>query len=166
MYRFLERVLPAGFDEVRFCGLLAPGNRGRLRQIGEFLLSTSSNPNQSTSATPDRQPSQRDARSSTCPPMSGRFPRSGPLCAIPQEGAPVNRAHSAGLSGRPPSGCASCRAQPYTYAFAAPRTTPRPFLLPPTDSSLSLPPRKEAVSSCLIYPGKSPIVAPQAPIRR
>lgn len=35
-----------------------------------------------------------------------------------------------------------------------------------TDSGLSLPRRKEAIFSCLIRRGKSPMVAPQAPIRR
>lgn len=67
MRRFLQHVLPAGFHKVRFYGLLAPGSRGRLPQIKELLLSTSPNPQQATSATPDRQPAQGDARPSTCP---------------------------------------------------------------------------------------------------
>ena len=95
------------------------------------------------------------------PPMSGRFPRGGPLSAIPQEGAAVNRAHSPSFTRRPPPpACAPCRAQPYTYALATPTTTPRPLLPPPTGPGLSLPPPKQALSPCLIHRGKCPIVAP------
>ena len=67
MRRFLQHVLPAGFHKVRFYGLLAPGSRARLLQIRELLLSTSPNPQQTPSATPDRQPDPKNARPSTCP---------------------------------------------------------------------------------------------------
>ena len=67
MRRFLQHVLPRGFHKVRFYGLLAPGSRGILPQIRELLLSTSPNPQQTTSATPDRQPAQGDERPATCP---------------------------------------------------------------------------------------------------
>jgi hypothetical protein len=67
MRRFLQHVLPAGFHKVRFYGLLAPGNRARLPQIRELLLSTCPNPQQTTSATPDRQPAQQGLKPSTCP---------------------------------------------------------------------------------------------------
>jgi len=67
MRRFLQHVLPAGFHKVRFYGLLAPGSRGILPQIRELLLSTSPNPQQTTSPTPDRQPVPGHVNPSTCP---------------------------------------------------------------------------------------------------
>ncbi len=68
MRRFLQHVLPQGFHKVRSYGLLAPGSRGLLPQIRELVLSTSpANPQQTTSATPDRQPAHKDLRPSTCP---------------------------------------------------------------------------------------------------
>jgi Phage integrase, N-terminal SAM-like domain len=91
-------------------------------------------------------------------PMSGRFPGGGPRSAIQEEGTALNRAHSGCFPcGPSPPPCAPCRAQPYTYALATPTTTPRPFLPPLTDSGLSLPPPKEALSPCLIHRGKCPI---------
>lgn len=68
MRRFLQHVLPRGFHKIRCYGLLAPGSRARLPQIRKLLLSTSSpNPQQTTSATPDCQPDQKNATPSTCP---------------------------------------------------------------------------------------------------
>jgi len=99
--------------------------------------------------------------------MSGRFSGGGPLPAIQEEGATVNRAHSPSFTGRPPlPPCAPCRAQPYTYALATPTTTPRPFLPPLTDPGVRLPMLSTALSSPLIYRRSCPLVAPSPPIRR
>ena len=38
--RFLQHVLPAGFVKVRYYGLLAPGNRGRLARARQLLAAT------------------------------------------------------------------------------------------------------------------------------
>ena len=64
--RFLQHVLPKGFVKVRYYGLLAPGNRHRLRQA-QALLGVSCEPALSCAAATQDEAQETQTRVVVCP---------------------------------------------------------------------------------------------------
>lgn len=65
--RFLQHVLPKGFVKVRYFGLLATGNRARLRQTQALLTANSPLTTSPTPEPPQAHPGPAPTSSLTCP---------------------------------------------------------------------------------------------------